>query len=220
MLAGLAGVLSLDATAFFQSMISRPLVAGIAAGAIVGDLGLGLVVGATLELVWVGALPVGAAGFPDATSGAVVGTGVGWLLGGGGGDRAVALFGGVVAGLVAGAVGRALVGLLRRANERYAARALAKASEEDARGVGEAVALGLLTRFGLGAALTAGFLWAWSGLPAGPPSSGNAYPALLWAAPLGAAAVAARAKGAADRWLLAGGFGVGLVVTLAVRGGL
>ncbi|MBD3348192.1 MAG: hypothetical protein GF400_03215, partial [Candidatus Eisenbacteria bacterium] len=71
-LAGLAGLLAIDATAALQIMVSQPLVAGALAGAACGDPGTGLVIGAVLQLIWLGALPVGAAAFPDAPVGTVV----------------------------------------------------------------------------------------------------------------------------------------------------
>lgn len=60
-LASFAGaVLSLDRTAALQIMVSRPLVAGPVIGYLMGNPGAGLLVGATLELLFIGDLPVGA----------------------------------------------------------------------------------------------------------------------------------------------------------------
>lgn len=218
-LALLAGLLSLDATAFLQSMVSRPIVAGIAAGAVVGDLGLGVVIGATLELVWIGTMPVGAAVFPDGTCGAVSGAGVAWLLLSGGADRGFAIFLGVAAGLLAGTLGQGLTKALRRANERFAALALAGARRGESGGVARAVALGLATRFALSAGLVAAIVSASAALPGGAIRFQGDYPALLWAAPVGAAAVAAAAKSSLERWLMAAGFGAGLVAFLGFGGG-
>jgi mannose/fructose/N-acetylgalactosamine-specific phosphotransferase system component IIC len=55
----LGAVLSLDRTAFFQSMASRPLVGATAAGYLLGEPLLGLGSGLLLELLWLMELPVG-----------------------------------------------------------------------------------------------------------------------------------------------------------------
>ncbi|MBI5875868.1 MAG: PTS sugar transporter subunit IIC, partial [Deltaproteobacteria bacterium] len=59
-LASLAGgLLSLDRTAAFQVMASRPIVAAPVIGYILGDAMTGLIVGGILELLFIGGLPVG-----------------------------------------------------------------------------------------------------------------------------------------------------------------
>jgi len=57
----LAAVLSLDITAFGQFMVSRPIVCATLFGYILGDIKTGLWVGMTVELIWIGAIPMGAA---------------------------------------------------------------------------------------------------------------------------------------------------------------
>lgn len=54
------GLLWLDRVFAFQFMLSRPVVVGGVMGAILGDVTLGLVVGAALELLWLNSPPVGA----------------------------------------------------------------------------------------------------------------------------------------------------------------
>jgi PTS system mannose-specific IIC component len=61
----------LDRTAAGQFMISRPIVAAPLTGWLLGNSMLGLQVGALLELLWLGRLPVGAAIPPDDTQVAV-----------------------------------------------------------------------------------------------------------------------------------------------------
>ena len=61
----------LDRTACGQFMISRPIVAAPLTGWLLGDPLTGLQVGALLELMWLGRLPVGAAIPPDDTQVAV-----------------------------------------------------------------------------------------------------------------------------------------------------
>lgn len=53
---------------------SRPLIAGTVAGLIIGDVTLGMAVGATLELAALGVYTYGGATIPDYTTGAIVGT--------------------------------------------------------------------------------------------------------------------------------------------------
>ena len=72
-LALLGGVLGLDTVSFPQAMLSRPIVGATLAGAILGDAGAGLLVGATLELFAVDTLPFGASRYPEWGSAAVIG---------------------------------------------------------------------------------------------------------------------------------------------------
>ena len=72
LLLALWGVLvGIDLASVAQTMISRPLVAGTVAGLIVGDPGVGVVVGTILELFALDVLPVGATRYPDYGLGAV-----------------------------------------------------------------------------------------------------------------------------------------------------
>jgi len=66
-----AVVAGLDRTAAFQFMVSRPIVAAPLTGWLLGDAVTGLQVGALVELLWLGRLPVGAAIPPDDTQVAV-----------------------------------------------------------------------------------------------------------------------------------------------------
>ena len=99
------GALSLDATAAFQMMLSQPLVAASIAGLVVGDATTGLVVGAALQLVWMGVLPVGAAPFPDGAVSGVCGVGASVLLARSGVPAGLAVACGIGIALVAGAFG-------------------------------------------------------------------------------------------------------------------
>ena len=64
-------LVGLDLASVAQVMIARPLVAAVVAGAIVGDVHAGLVVGVILELFALELLPFGAARYPDYGLGAV-----------------------------------------------------------------------------------------------------------------------------------------------------
>lgn len=212
-----AGLLALDTTAAFQLMLSQPLIAASIAGLIVGDLALGAAVGSVLQLVWLGALPVGAAPFPDTGPASVTGVGVAHMLAGAGVTPAWSLAAGVMVALVAGEAGRFAVGALRRFNARLAEHARARAAQADAGGVRTAVALGLVTRYALGAVFSAAFLGAALAILRGllPRAATGAFPTILWAAPLGAAAVAAVTRGRLEKLFLIGGFGFGLLIVAA-----
>jgi PTS system mannose-specific IIC component len=55
----LLGLLSLDATAAGQFMFSRPITVGALVGLLTGSPELGLQIGALVELIWIGEVPVG-----------------------------------------------------------------------------------------------------------------------------------------------------------------
>lgn len=57
-----------------QTHIHRPIVTGLIVGLILGDVNTGLITGATLELVWIGAVAIGGAQPPNVVIGGVVGT--------------------------------------------------------------------------------------------------------------------------------------------------
>jgi fructoselysine and glucoselysine-specific PTS system IIC component len=59
---------------FASSGLNRPLVMGMLIGLVLGDLKTGIMTGATLELVWLGAMAIGASNPPDMTSGSILGT--------------------------------------------------------------------------------------------------------------------------------------------------
>jgi mannose/fructose/N-acetylgalactosamine-specific phosphotransferase system component IIC len=69
----LGAIVGLDVVSFPQAMISRPLVGATIAGVVLGHPAGGLLVGATLELIALETLPVGASRYPEWGSAAVVG---------------------------------------------------------------------------------------------------------------------------------------------------
>ncbi|GAC1517124.1 MAG: hypothetical protein NVS1B4_16150 [Gemmatimonadaceae bacterium] len=71
--ATLGAVVGLDVVSFPQAQLSRPLVAGTLAGALGGNAMLGLVIGATLELIALETLPFGASRYPEWGSASVIG---------------------------------------------------------------------------------------------------------------------------------------------------
>jgi mannose/fructose/N-acetylgalactosamine-specific phosphotransferase system component IIC len=70
----LACVAMFDALGPKTLMLSRPLLAGTAAGLIVGNAALGMAIGATLELIALGVYTYGGATIPDYQTGAIIGT--------------------------------------------------------------------------------------------------------------------------------------------------
>ena len=70
----LACVATYDALATKTFALYRPLMAGTLAGLIVGDVYLGMAIGATLELIALGVYTYGGATIPDYQTGAIIGT--------------------------------------------------------------------------------------------------------------------------------------------------
>jgi len=63
----IGGLLSIDRAAAFQVMVSRPVVTAPLIGMMLGDVMTGIQAGLIIELLWIGALPVGASVPPDET---------------------------------------------------------------------------------------------------------------------------------------------------------
>ena len=70
----LGAIVGLDVVSFPQAMISRPIVAATITGMFLGEPEGGLLVGATLELIALETLPVGASRYPEWGSASVVGS--------------------------------------------------------------------------------------------------------------------------------------------------
>jgi mannose/fructose/N-acetylgalactosamine-specific phosphotransferase system component IIC len=66
------GLIAVEGLSSFQFQLARPLVVGPIIGALLGDVTMGLKIGAELELIWMGIVGIGAAVPPDV----VVGTGL------------------------------------------------------------------------------------------------------------------------------------------------
>jgi mannose/fructose/N-acetylgalactosamine-specific phosphotransferase system component IIC len=69
----LGALLGLDVVSFPQAMVSRPIVACTLAGAFIGHVPAGLLMGAVLELIALDTLPFGASRYPEWGSAGVVG---------------------------------------------------------------------------------------------------------------------------------------------------
>ncbi len=79
LIALVSGLCSVDGTAAFQVMLSRPLAVGTITGAVLGEPGAGFGLGCLLELLWMGDLPVGSVVPPDTCVSTVVAVGAGVL---------------------------------------------------------------------------------------------------------------------------------------------
>lgn len=100
-LALLGGIVALDAVSVAQTMVSRPLVAGVLAGWVVGDVVAGLQIGALLELFLLVAVPAGGGRMPEGGIAAVVAVAAAAAAPGPGG-LALGVAGGLLWGEVAG----------------------------------------------------------------------------------------------------------------------
>lgn len=73
----LLGLVAMIANAEYllgTSLLSRPIITGVLTGLVLGDLQAGIILGATLELAFIGSFSVGAAIPPEIISGAILGT--------------------------------------------------------------------------------------------------------------------------------------------------
>ncbi|MFM9014829.1 MAG: PTS sugar transporter subunit IIC [Gemmatimonadota bacterium] len=133
------GALSgLDVVAFPQAMLSRPIVAATAAGALAGNPLGGLTIGVALEFFALEAMPFGSSRYPEWGSAAVIG---GVLFGRVEVGTAGAMTVAVLIALIAAGIGGTSVHLLRRLNAVVARRQQARI----ARGSGSAVTVVQLT---------------------------------------------------------------------------
>lgn len=70
----ISGIGILDGRLFGQLMLDRPLVTGALVGLVLGDFTTGIIIGAQLELIWMGLAGIGASTPPDIVTGGVLGT--------------------------------------------------------------------------------------------------------------------------------------------------
>ncbi|GGE25937.1 PTS mannose transporter subunit IICD [Pullulanibacillus camelliae] len=69
-----AGIAILDERIFGVVLLERPLVIGMLVGLVLGDVKSGIIIGAQLELIWMGIAGIGASTPPDVVTGGVLGT--------------------------------------------------------------------------------------------------------------------------------------------------
>ena len=108
-------LVGLDLVSVPQVMIARPIVAGPIAGAILGDVWMGLQLGVLFELFQYDVLPVGATRYPEYGPATVAAVSAAHAAAG---TLGVGLGGGAVVGLVTGMAGGMSIHLVRRLNAR------------------------------------------------------------------------------------------------------
>ncbi len=156
----IGGALHLDRTAAFQFMVSRPIVASVIAGSVLGEPMVGLGSGLVLELLWLGIHPLGTSIPPDDTVVSVaVPAGViladrltGSILGL---DTAAVLALAILVSLPLAAVGKWMDIGLRKLNGSFLNRAREGVKAGDHSAIGRQVAKSLLAIFSAFAVLTA-----------------------------------------------------------------
>ncbi|MBS4535582.1 PTS mannose/fructose/sorbose/N-acetylgalactosamine transporter subunit IIC [Clostridium sp. D2Q-14] len=98
LLLGLVAFVAQSEYALGTSLLSRPIVTGLFTGIIMGDVKAGVILGATLELAFIGSFSVGAAIPPDVVTGGILGTA--FAISSGGGAETALLLGLPIATLV------------------------------------------------------------------------------------------------------------------------
>lgn len=217
----IAGLAAVERKGFLQAMLSRPIALAPATGLVLGDPQGGVLLAAPLELLWLGAVNLGAALPAHEALGASAIAGAAVLAGralGTGVTPAVAILAVLICAPLA-LLGRKADGLVERVNERLARRADALLAQGNPRAAVRENLYGLFLPFAISFVLA----------PLGASVAAAAIPALLrrfpggewllsgsWVA-FGAFACAAAAKalraGRAPAVFL-GAVGVGLAVAL------
>jgi PTS system mannose-specific IIC component len=174
LLAVIAGLAAVERKGFLQAMLSRPAFLGPLAGLACGDASAGLLVGVPLELLFLGAVNLGAAlPLHEAlcTAAAAGGAALGTSRLGLPAPAAAAVA--CAAGLPLAVAGRGIDALVERANDGLAGRAARRLEAGDAASALRCNLLGLTLPFALGAVLA----------PLGAVAAAGAAGALLGTAP-------------------------------------
>lgn len=90
LLLGLVAFIAQSEYALGTSLISRPIVTGLLTGLVLGDVQTGVIMGATLELAFIGSFSVGASIPPDVVTGGILGVAFRHYLRRGNGNGAAA----------------------------------------------------------------------------------------------------------------------------------
>lgn len=126
-----------DGRVFGQNMLDRPLILATLVGIVLGDVGSAVIIGATLELVFMGAIGIGVGVPPDHISGTVLGTAFA-LMSGQGAEIALAL------ALPISLLTTSLGVLCKTLNGYWIARAEKYADVADFKGIGRMMGLAQL----------------------------------------------------------------------------
>jgi PTS system mannose-specific IIC component/fructoselysine and glucoselysine-specific PTS system IIC component len=164
-----AGIAGFQHRALGNIQISRPIFSSAVVGLILGDLQTGLIVGATLELIWIGAQRIGGSVPPNIVIGGILGTATA-IVTGQGAEAALAV------GIPAALVGSALEVFAKTICSFFIHQADSYAEEANMGGITAMAWLGNLLYFLLAAVPV------WIGLSAGADAAQslfNAIPARL-----------------------------------------
>jgi mannose/fructose/N-acetylgalactosamine-specific phosphotransferase system component IIC len=218
--AALAAFVALDSGPWLLSMAARPLPAATLLGLLWGDPAGGALVGAALELVYAGILPVGASRYPDAGLAGLVGAGVSLWAAPLAGAPTLPLA--LLLGLLAGHAGRGIETWRRSLNAVWVAGARAAAAAGDPAAIGRvnARAMAFAALLGAGSAVALLGLALFVAAPlvdAAPALAAPAPPLALFAA-LGCGAALRLWAGWAPRLWLAAGLVAGLAAGQLVPG--
>lgn len=91
-LLGIVAFVAQSEYALGTSLLSRPIVTGLFTGIVLGDVKTGIIMGATLELAFIGSFSVGASIPPDVVTGGILGTAFAITAGAGNRNRAFTRF--------------------------------------------------------------------------------------------------------------------------------
>jgi mannose/fructose/N-acetylgalactosamine-specific phosphotransferase system component IIC len=83
LLCSLVAMFGLSDSKFFYCMFQRPIITASLTGLVLGDFQTGVIIGGTLELVWMGFMNIGASIPAEVVTGSVIGTAFGILSKGG-----------------------------------------------------------------------------------------------------------------------------------------
>ena len=144
------GLVAVDTTAAWQVMICRPIVTGPVVGLLLGDLQTGLFMGALMELMWAGAVPVGASVFPDSNVASAVAVAMAVKFQSQVNTPYFAILISTLYSVPVAFIGCKLIVFMRRRNSALMERALKFAREGKVRGVEHQNWLGAIHSFGRG----------------------------------------------------------------------
>lgn len=153
----LGGVTALDKSAFHM-LFGEPLIICTAAGAYLGELETGLMMGMIWQLIWMGELPIGAAKIPDGSTGALISTCIYIKFAQGYGQLSQLLFTlALIIGVISAYIGGSFISDKREFHNRYLNRVDKYTEEAKPAGVESVFVIGLMEQF-LSGALFASFL--------------------------------------------------------------
>lgn len=135
LLAVIAGIAGIDKRVFGALSFDRPIVLGPLVGLVLGDLKAGLVLGGTLEMIWMGVMRIGGAVPPNIVIGGILGTAFAITSGTG-------IESALLVAVPASLIGSAFEVFVKTINSFFIHRADAYAEQGNARGIAMMLHLG------------------------------------------------------------------------------